>query len=42
MDLSNGWVIYYSLMLGIVAALAYRFGYKTGKLESEDNNDEVD
>lgn len=35
MDLSNGWVIYYSLMLGIVAALAYRFGYKTGKVESE-------
>jgi hypothetical protein len=39
MVLTDGMIIYYLVLLAVLTALAYKFGYKTGKLESEDDNE---
>jgi hypothetical protein len=40
MVLTDGMIIYYLVLLAVLTALAYKFGYKTGKLESESEDDE--
>lgn len=39
MVLTDGMIIYYLVLLAVLTVLAYKFGYKTGKLESEDEEE---